>query len=229
MSAPGWISFDCYGTLVDWNRGITAAMESVAPGRGAELRALYERVEPEVQAERPFRRYREVLAEGLRRSARIAGVELAAGDDQALAASLAEWPVFDDVGPALGALHDAGHRLAVLSNVDPDLFAATRERLPVEIDLVVTAADVESYKPGLAHFERFRELSGAAPGEWVHAARSWFHDIVPAHRLGVPSVWVNRDRGSEDPGLATVVIPDLMTLPAVVDSLLQGEDSRSRC
>jgi 2-haloacid dehalogenase len=229
MSAPGWITFDCYGTLVDWNRGITAAMESVAPGRGAELRALYERVEPEVQAERPFRRYREVLAEGLRRSARIAGVELAAGDDRALAASLPEWPVFDDVGPSLGALHDAGYRLAVLSNVDPDLFAATRERLPVEIDLVVTAADVESYKPGLAHFERFRELSGAIPGEWVHTARSWFHDIVPAHRLGVPSVWVNRDHGSEDPGMATVVIPDLMTLPAVVDSLLQGEDSRSRC
>jgi 2-haloacid dehalogenase len=229
MSAPGWITFDCYGTLVDWNRGITAAMESVAPGRGAELRALYERVEPEVQAERPFRRYREVLAEGLRRSARIVGIELVAGDDRALAASLAEWPVFDDVGPSLGALHDAGYRLAVLSNVDPDLFAATRERLPVEIDLVVTAADVESYKPGLAHFERFRELSGAVPGEWVHAARSWFHDIVPAHRLGVPSVWVNRDHGSEDPGLATVVIPDLMTLPAVVDSLLQGEDSRSRC
>jgi 2-haloacid dehalogenase len=224
MSAPGWITFDCYGTLVDWNRGITAAMESVAPGRGAELRALYERVEPEVQAERPFRRYREVLAEGLRRSARIAGVELAAGDDRALAASLPEWPVFDDVGPAHGARHDAGYRLAVLSNVDPDLFAATRERLPVEIDLVVTAADVESYKPGLAHFERFRELSGAIPREWVHTARSWFHDIVPAHRLGVPSVWVNRDHGSEDPGMATVVIPDLMTLPAVVDSLLQGED-----
>ena len=117
-------------------------------------------------------------------------------------------------------MRGAGYRLAVLSNVDPDLFAATRERLPVEIELVVTAAEVESYKPGLAHFERFRELSGAAPGEWVHAARSWYHDIVPAHRLGVPSVWVNRDGGSEDPGLATVVIPDLMTLPAVVDSLL---------
>jgi 2-haloacid dehalogenase len=220
VSAPSWISFDCYGTLVDWNRGITAAMESIAPGRGAELRALYERVEPEVQAELPFRRYREVLAEGLRRSARLAGVELAEGDDEALAAGLPEWPVFGDVGAALGALRDAGHHLAVLSNVDPDLFAGTRARLPVEIDLAVTAAEVESYKPGLAHFERFRELSGVAPGRWVHAACSWFHDISPAHRLGVPSVWVDRDRGSEDPAIASAVIHDLVALPVVVASLL---------
>ena len=216
----GWVSFDCYGTLVDWNRGITAAMESVAPGRGAELRALYERVEPEVQAERPFRLYREVLAEGLRRSARLAGVGLAPAAEAALAASLPDWPVFADVGPALGALRDAGHRIAVLSNVDPDLFAGTRERLPAEVDLVVTAADVESYKPGLAHFERFRELTGAGRGEWVHAACSWFHDVAPAHRLGVPAVWVDRDHGSEDPSLAAAVIPDLVTLPVVVASLL---------
>jgi 2-haloacid dehalogenase len=222
VSAPAWISFDCYGTLVDWNRGITAAIEAIAPGRGAELRAIYERVEPEVQAERPFRRYREVLAEGLRRSARLAGVELGGGDADALAASLPGWPVFDDVGTALGALRDAGHRLAVLSNVDPDLFAGTRERLPVEIDLVVTAADVESYKPGTAHFERFRELARPAPGRWVHAACSWYHDVEPAHRLGIPSVWVDRDRGSEDPSLASARIPDLAGLPALVASLLGG-------
>jgi 2-haloacid dehalogenase len=216
----GWVTFDCYGTLVDWNRGISAAMESVAPGRGAELRALYDRFEPEVEAARPFLRYREVLAEVLRRCAAAAGVELAPGHDGVLAASLPDWPVFADVGPALGALRDAGRRIAILSNVDPDLFAGTRERLPVAIDLVVTAADVESYKPGPAHFERFRELSGAGPGEWVHAACSWFHDISPAHRLGVPAVWVNRDRGTEDPGIAAAVIPDLVTLPAAVASLL---------
>jgi 2-haloacid dehalogenase len=220
VSEPAWISFDCYGTLVDWNRGITATMESIAPGRGAELRALYERIEPEVQAERPFRRYREVLAEGLRRSARLAGVQLAGGDDEALAAGLPDWPVFADVGAALGALRDAGHRLAVLSNVDPDLFAGTRTRLPVDIDVVVTAAEVESYKPGLAHFERFRELTGVAPGRWIHAACSWFHDICPAHLLGVPSVWVDRDHGSEDPAIASAVVPDLVTLPVVVAELL---------
>lgn len=216
----GWVSFDCYGTLVDWNRGITAALESVAPGRGAELRAHYERLEPEIQAERPFRRYREVLAEGTRRSARLAGVELSPGADDALAASLREWPVFPDVGPALGALRDAGHRIAVLSNVDPDLFAGTRERLPAEIDLVVTAADVESYKPGPAHFERFRRLADPAPGGWVHAACSWFHDIAPAHRLGVPAVWVDRDHTGDDPSIAAAVISDLVTLPVVIASLL---------
>jgi 2-haloacid dehalogenase len=222
VSASAWITFDCYGTLVDWNRGIAATMEAIAPGRGAELRAIYERVEPEVQAERPFRRYREVLAEGVRRSARIAGIVLPPGGEHALAAGLGAWPVFADVGPALGALRDAGHRLAVLSNVDPDLFAGTRERLPVEIDLVVTAADVESYKPGTAHFERFRELSGATPDRWVHTACSWFHDIEPAHRLGIPSVWVDRDHGSEDPGIASAHIPDLVDLPRVVATLLSA-------
>jgi 2-haloacid dehalogenase len=216
----GWVSFDCYGTLVDCNRGITAALESVAPGRGAELLALYHRFEPEVEAERPFRRYRDVLAEALRRCARTAGVELAPGDDEALAAGLPDWPVFADVGPALGALHAAGHHIAILSNVDPDLFAGTREHLPVEIDLVVTAADVQSYKPGAAHFERFRELTGAGPREWVHAACSWFHDISPTHRLGIPSVWVNREDGGEDPAIATAVLPDLTGLPAVIASLL---------
>jgi 2-haloacid dehalogenase len=139
VSAPAWVSFDCYGTLIDWDSGITTALEALVPGRGAELRAGYDRHESEVEAERPFRRYREVLAEGLRRSARAAGIDLPPGADGALAASLPDWPVFDDVGQALGALRRAGHRLAVLSNVDPDLFAATRERLPVEIDLVVTA------------------------------------------------------------------------------------------
>jgi len=216
----GWVSFDCYGTLVDWNRGIGSALESVAPGRGGELLDLYHRFEPDVEAERPFRPYREVLAEVLRRCARSAGVELAPGGDGALAASLPGWPVFADVGPALGALRDAGHRIAILSNVDPDLFAGTREHLPVEIDLVVTAADVQSYKPGAAHFERFRELTGAGPGDWVHAACSWFHDVSPAHRLGIPAVWVNRDRGTDDPSLAAAVIPDLVALPEVVSSLL---------
>jgi 2-haloacid dehalogenase len=216
----GWVSFDCYGTLVDWNRGITAAMESLAPGRGVELRAHYERVEPEIEAERPLRRYREVLAEGVRRSARLAGIELAPGDDAVLATSLASWPVFPDVGPTLAALRDAGHHLAVLSNVDPDLFAGTRERIPAEIDLVVTAADVEGYKPGPAHFERFRELARPAPGGWVHAACSWFHDVAPAHRLGVPVVWVDRDSTGEDPSIAAAVIPDLVALPRVIASLL---------
>jgi 2-haloacid dehalogenase len=214
------VSFDCYGTLVDWDRGIAAAMEQVAPGRGAELRGLYEAVEADIEAERPFRRYREVLAEGLRRSARAAGIELPDAAGEALAASMPDWPVFADVGPALEALRRAGHRLAVLSNVDPDLFAATRARLPVDIDMVVTAAEVKSYKPGPAHFQRFRELTGAEPARWVHAARSWFHDIEPAHRLGVRSIWVNRGAGAEDATLAGAVIPDLVRLPEVVEKLL---------
>jgi len=221
MAAPGWVSFDCYGTLVDWDRGISAALEGLAPGRGAELRALYDTVEPEVEAERPFRAYREVLAEGLRRGARTAGITLGPGAGAAFAASLADWPVFDDVGPALGALRAAGLRLAVLSNVDPDLFAATRARLPVAVDLVVTAADVQSYKPRTAHFERFRALAGG-PHRWVHVARSWFHDIEPCHRLGVRSVWVNRGGDADDPRLASAVIPDLVRLPEVVDGLLRG-------
>jgi 2-haloacid dehalogenase len=216
VSQDRWASFDCYGTLVDWRAGIASAVERVAPGRSAQLLPLYYRHEAAVQAE-GFRPYREVLAESLRRAAGEAGVHLPAGGEAVLAETLPDWPVFPDVGPALSALREGGWRLAVLSNVDPDLFAGTRRRLPVPIDVLVTAADVGSYKPAPAHFQRFRQTS--RPARQVHVAQSYFHDIIPAHGLGIAAVWINRLGEREDESIAAAVLPDLKTLPHTLERL----------
>ncbi len=217
MAGDRWVTFDCYGTLVDWWTGMGAAAASVAGERAAELLDAYHEQELILEAERPAPSYRHVLTEGLRRAAARRGVELPGDGDQAFVRAWTEMPVFDDVGPALGALRGAGWRLAILTNCDDDLIAGTRRRLPADFELVVTAEQVGSYKPDLAHFHAFRERTGVGEGEWVHAACSWMHDILPAARLGIPRVWVDRDRSGHPPGLADVVLPDMAGLPAAVE------------
>jgi 2-haloacid dehalogenase len=215
-----WATFDCYGTLVDWHAGIAGAVESIAPGRGADVLAAYHRHEPVVEAEQPFRRYREVLREALSRAAAELGLRLDGGAEDVLGATLPSWPVYGDVGPALGALRAAGWRLAVLSNVDLDLIHGTAERLPVEFDLIVTAEEVRSYKPAPGHLRRFRERTGALPAAWVHVAGSMFHDIVPARAEGVRGVYITRTAEKEDARDASAMLPGLRALPAVLDALV---------
>jgi 2-haloacid dehalogenase len=215
-----WATFDCYGTLVDWHAGISTAIESVAPGRGADVLAAYHRLEPVVEAEVPFRRYRDVLHETLCRAAAEAGVALPAGGDDVLRLTLPDWPVYRDVGEALGELRLTGWKLAVLSNVDRDLIAATALRLPIAFDLVVTAEEVRSYKPAPGHFRRFQELTGATRERWVHVAGSVFHDIAPAAAYGVRGVYVTRVPDKEDARAAEAMLPDLRALPAVLDALV---------
>ena len=188
------LTFDCYGTLIDWERGLGDAFEAAARADGIELdrsTALeaYQAIEPVVQAE-AYRRYREVLALAARRVAERVGWRLGPGREQFLPDSLPSWPPFGDTNPALRRLADAGYRLAILSNVDDDLLAATRRHLAVEFDLVVTAQQVGAYKPAPAHFEAARKRIGDA--RWLHIAQSYFHDIVPARRLGIASAWINR-------------------------------------
>jgi 2-haloacid dehalogenase len=215
------VTFDCFGTLVDWRHGIATSADLVAPGRGAELLERYNAHEMDVQAERPFRRYRDVLAEGLRRAAADLRVELAPDDAGVLAATIPHWPVFPEVPGALGELRDAGWRLALLTNCDRDIIGATQRKLGVTIDAVVTAEAVGSYKPALGHFRRFTESFGVEPGDprWVHVAQSHVHDVVPAHGLGLPSVWVNRLGEDHDPSLAGAVLPDLHGLAATIARL----------
>lgn len=137
----------------------------------------------------------------------------------ALADSWALLPVFDDSVAALQQLRADGWSLAVLTNCDNDLFALTAAHIGIAIDRVVTAENVRSYKPAPAHFFRFRETIGDSP--WVHVACSWFHDIVPAHRAGVPRVWIDRQRSHEDPALATAVLPDLRELASVMRTIVR--------
>ena len=118
-------------------------------------------------------------------------------------------------------LRAAGWKIGVLTNCDDDLFAATLARHPgLRPDLVVTAQQVASYKPGLGHFERFTARSGVARENWLHAATSWFHDIEPAHRLGIARIWVDRDRTGDDPALASRRVLDMASLPAAVAAVM---------
>jgi len=187
------ITFDCYGTLIDWREGIAGAFlaASAQAGCGGTREAfldVYTSVEAAIQREQ-YRRYRDVLTQA---AARVLALvcRLPFADGGFLAASLPGWQPFPDTNDALLRLRHAGYRLGILSNVDRDLLEGTRNRLAVPFDLMVTAEDVRSYKPALAHFEEARRQIGDAT--WLHVAQSWFHDVVPCRQLGVPVVWINR-------------------------------------
>ncbi len=196
MPRPDVITFDCYGTLIDWETGIREAFEMAAAAGGAvlpaggALLAAYAEIEPEVEAE-GYRSYQEVLrATAVRVAARF-GWKLDAGRARFLPDSLPSWRPFPDTNPALRRLAAAGCRLGILSNVDDDLLEGTRQRLEVTFDPVITAQQVSSYKPAPGHFLAARERLG--PGmRWLHAAQSYFHDVVPCKRLGIPVAWINR-------------------------------------
>jgi 2-haloacid dehalogenase/putative hydrolase of the HAD superfamily len=198
------VTFDCYGTLIDWEKGFVRAL--LAAGIGdpldrARIVELYHEVEPEIESD--YRSYREVLSEVARRVG--AGLRVDVSDEQAgsLPDSLPSWPPFVDTNRALERLASAGIRLGILSNVDDDLIAETRRHFTVDFDLVVTAQQMKSYKPGHAHFlEARRRLGDGA--RWLHAAQSHFHDVVPCRELGIPVAWINRK--NDRPG--TDVIPD---------------------
>jgi 2-haloacid dehalogenase len=214
-----WASFDCYGTLVDWETGIGATLERLWPEEdSARLRERYHEVEPRVQlgSRAP---YRDVLAEALRLVADHEGLVLTTRDEPALADSLPDWPVFPEVRGALNELRGRGWSLAVLSNTDPDLLAASLERIGVPVDLTVTAADAGSYKPAHGHWERFFEQSGAVRERHAHVAASAFHDLAPAAELGLTAVWINR-LGEEGDLPRAAELPDLAGLPDTLEELV---------
>src|SRR3954452_10793102 len=200
-----------------------AALERhVGADEAERLLHAYHDLEAEVKAQRPAPAYREVLTETLRRAAERERIALPPGAERTLVEHWPELPIFDDVGPALGALCDAGWSLAILSNCDDDLLASTLERMPVPFDLTVTAEQVGSYKPDPGHWRAFEERTDGDRGRWVHAAQSWFHDIVTAAELGLPSVWVDRLDSGGDASSATVRIEGLGDLPAAVEGAAGG-------
>jgi 2-haloacid dehalogenase len=219
MTAIRWATFDCFGTLVDWRHGIANGIDLLYPGRGTDLLEVFNRHEPAVQTESPALRYRGVLAEALRRTARDAGLELRPDDAGVLGDTIAYWPVFPDVAASLAALRDAGWRIALLTNCDQDIIGETQRRLGAPVDAVVTAEMVGSYKPDHRHFTRFEHSFGATRDRWVHVAQSWFHDMEPAKALGVPRVWVNRHADGRDASIADAVLPDLRGLAATVEDV----------
>jgi 2-haloalkanoic acid dehalogenase type II len=210
------LSFDCYGTLVDWVTGITTAFGEAAARDGIELAAAdviaaYHEVEPQVQAD-TYRPYRDVLAETALAVASRFGWTLEPENAGFLARSLPDWPVFADTRSALERLK-LRYRLAILSNVDDDLLEATIRRIGVEFDWTVTAQQVRSYKPGHAHFLEALRYVEQDRGQLLHVAQSKFHDVRPCGELGIDCVWVNRQGERLDEGLEpSCVVKDLAEL-----------------
>ena len=188
------LTFDCYGTLIDWEAGIAIAFREASAQDGialdrAQVLDKYHAIEAMVERG-TYRPYHEVLAETARRVAAELGWTISKEQAGFLPRSLPHWPPFPDTGPALERL--AGrYRLGILSNVDEDLLEETCRHFPVTFDFWVTADRVESYKPDLAHFEAARPFVGDSAG-WLHVAQSLYHDVAPAQAMGLPVVWVNR-------------------------------------
>jgi 2-haloacid dehalogenase len=215
------LTFDCYGTLIDWEAGILAGLRRVLDPHGVAatddaLLEAYARAEADLEAG-PYRRYREVLGEGLRRVSTEQGVKPTAAEIDAFGGSVGEWPAFSDSAAALARLAKR-FRLGVITNCDDDLFALSNRRLGVEFDWVVTAQQVGAYKPDPRNFEVALERIGGRRERVLHVAQSLYHDHVPARRLGLATAWIDRRRGrpgfgATPPAEATpdLAVPDMTT------------------
>lgn len=222
-----WLSFDCYGTLIDWETGIADAVAGVLESHDlyrsrSEVLELFAEVEPQIQDGSGYLEYRRVLRRVMAMIGIRVGFQFTETDMGRLAESLPSWPIFPDTQPSLQAMKSR-YRLAIISNVDDDLFARTAEVLGVELDAVVTAQQVRSYKPDHRNFLTAQERMGVDRERWLHIGESLFHDIGPANELGISSVWVNRGHGREGAGATrpadatpNLEVPDLATLVSLM-------------
>jgi 2-haloacid dehalogenase len=215
-----WATFDCYGTLVDWNAGIRAELARLMPEADADhLLERYHEAERRVQRERPGASYRDVMASSLAEVASEAGTPVPEPERDALGRSLPGWPIFPEVPAALAEARDRGWSLAVLTNSDRDLIDASLDVIGVPFEATVVASEIGSYKPAHAHWRVFYESTGADGDLHVHVAQSHFHDIAPANELGLRSVWINRQGERHEPP-PTRELRDLNGLADVLDELV---------
>jgi len=218
-----FVTFDCYGTLIDWETGIRSAFKQALEGTGlsqtqeAELFDLYEEEEKKIEGQMSYRPYREVLSLAASAAARKFGKNIPERLSSILAKRLPSWAPFPDTNPALERLATE-YVLGILSNVDDDLLAGTLKHFTVPFDLVVTAERVRSYKPGTEHFEEARRTIGADRG-WLHVAASLYHDIEPASRLGINTAWINRKNSTEGRQLKGRIVKEAKDLTQLADWL----------
>lgn len=220
-----WVSFDCFGTLVDWQAWFAEVLGPLG-GRavGAIVRA-YHAHEREVERDSPLRSYKDVLVTALARAAAEQGVRLT--QQEARGILMRGWTrmrLFDDVEPMLAELRARGYRLAVLTNCDEDLFWSTHRLFREPFDLVLTAERVRGYKPERWHFRGFEMLTRVTRPHWVHVANSWYHDIAPARALGLRHVWLDRERTGEDAG-ASVHVYQAVDVVGAVERLVENESA----
>lgn len=222
MGMTRWATFDCYGTLIDWNSGIERELNRLFPAVDVrELLARYHELEPEVQVEDPTRTYRDVLRLTLARVADVAGSAVPTEETDALGRALPSWGPFPEVFDALSDAGARGWKLAILSNTDRDFIEASKQHIGVPFDETIVASEIGSYKPAHGHWKVFFARTGADAGDHVHVAASSFHDIAPARELGLTSIWINRlDESSLH--APTRELPDLSHLPETLDELIPG-------
>ncbi|MGH3003035.1 MAG: HAD hydrolase-like protein [Gaiellaceae bacterium] len=211
-----WATFDCYGTLIDWNGGIRAELARVFGDERADgqLRRYHE-LEPELEGDGSSS-YREIMTEAMRR------LGAPAGQEHGLAESLPGWRAFPEVQRSLEEVRRRGWKLAVLSNTDDDYVAASQVQIGVAFEEVIVAQEIASYKPAHKHWQEFFARTRAPREGHVHVAASRFHDIAPCAELGLRSIWINRLAETADPP-PTVELTDLFSLPEALDRLVPAQ------
>jgi 2-haloacid dehalogenase len=214
-----WATFDCYGTLIDWNGGILREFERLFGVQQApRLLDRYHELEPEIEQDGSLP-YRAVLSEALIRLAEEERLAIPEGESEALARALPEWRPFPEVPDALAELRHRSWNLVILSNSDRDLVIESEKRIGVPFDLMIVAGELGSYKPAPGHWEHFFEVTTADKEHHVHVAASLFHDIAPARELGLKSVWINR-LGEKPEPKPDRELTDLSGLPDTLDELV---------
>jgi 2-haloacid dehalogenase len=227
------LTFDCYGTLIDWETGILASLQPILTHHGVtadveHLLTLYSELERAAEQEGPYRSYRQVLMTVLHGLGERLGFRAAATEQAQFAASVGAWPPFTDTPAALVALKRS-FKMAIVSNVDDDLFARTHPQLGIVFDWVITAQQVRSYKPSLNNFHQALARIGVPKEQVLHVAQSLFHDHVPAKQLGLDTVWVNRRHNKTGAGATPpahvqpdLEVPNLATLAQLVAATATG-------
>src|SRR5215469_3102855 len=214
------LTFDCYGTLIDWETGLLATLRPLLRSRGqglndSEILKMYGELEP--KAQNPYRLYRDVLAEVVRGFGQRSGFRVSPAEAESLAESMKNWTAFPDTVRALETLK-RDHKLAIISNTDDDLFAATARHLKVNFDEVVTAEQAKAYKPSPAPFRLALERLRLSPDRVLHVGQSVYHDVIPATSMGMATALVERRGfGAARPaeGTADLTVPDLQTLASL--------------
>jgi 2-haloacid dehalogenase len=214
-----WATFDCYGTLIDWNAGIRGVLEQLfGVERAPELLARYHELEPELEQDGSLP-YKAVMSEALIRLAEEESLAMPEGESEALVRALPNWEPFPEVPEALAEVRHRGWNLVILSNTDRDLIEESMKRIGVPIDLAIVAGELRSYKPALAHWEHFFEVTTADKDHHVHVAASLVHDIAPARELELKTVWINRLGEKAEPK-PDRELTDLSKLPDTLDELV---------
>jgi 2-haloacid dehalogenase len=218
-----WVTFDCYGTLVDWHGGLGDLLAPIAGERAPEVVEAFAGCQLALEKQGPVRTHKQVLKAALLRAAGERGVRMTDADARTLTRSWSALRPFADVEAMLAALRARGYRLAVLTNADDDLFEITHRSFATPFNLFVTAERVRGYKPEPWLFRGFERLTGVLRGDWVHVGSDWYHDIAPARALGVAPVWLDRDGA----GQASGAILHAATGPGVVRAIDQHFAARN--